>query len=186
VAVPLDQRLVFSHVIEGLFHKALAGRVTDRLRQRLRDEVQLDLDKKIEVALPIRRWTRCLELCAEELYPELPQEEGIRQMGYVLTGGYFQTFIGSALSAVLKLIGPARALHRMDRSLRSGNNYAEVKVTQLDSTHFQFWCNEVGTLRFNMLGLLSAGAEVAGAKNLRGTITHFDDQGVTIDLRWDP
>lgn len=183
--VPFEQRLVFSHTVEGLFAQAMKGRVTDRLKARLKSEAQLDLDKKIEPAIPLTRWNRCVELCAEELFGELPLEAALQKIGYLHTRGYFETFIGRALSGVLKVIGPARALARMDRSFRSGNNYSEAKVTELAPRHFRFWCNDLGLARFVVLGVLSAGAEVAGAKNLKSEVTHFDDQGCTIELKWD-
>lgn len=186
VPVPLEKRLVFSHVIEGLYFRALKDRMTDRLRNRLRDEAGLDLSKKLEPALTFVKWTRCLEITAQELAPQKSLEEGLEYIGLILTRGYFETLVGKALAGILKLIGPMRGLKRMDRSLRSGNNFGEVKVTEKGPGHVEFWCNELGTARHHMLGLIKAGAEVCGAKNLRGEITHFDDRGVTFDLKWDP
>lgn len=186
VTVPVEKRLVFSHTVEGLFFKALKDRVTDRMRERLRSEAKLDLSQKLEPALSITSWCKCLEICATELYPDWPVEDGIEEIGLLLTRGYFETLIGAALKGVLKVLGPARALKRMDRSLRSGNNYAEIQVTELSPTRFRFWCNEVGSSRYVMLGLICGGAEVSGAKNFAGEITAYDDQGVTIEVWWDP
>lgn len=185
MAVPNEERLVFNQAVEGLFHKALKDKVTDKLRQRLLNEAKVDLSKPLEPAMKITTWNKCVELCAQEMFPELPLELAIERIGYLLTKGYFQTFIGSALASLLRVIGPARGLKRMDRSLRTGNNYAEIEVTQLGPGRFKIWCNELGTLRYNILGLLLAGAEVCGAKNARGLITHFDDRGVTIEISWD-
>jgi uncharacterized protein (TIGR02265 family) len=186
VSVPLEQRLVFSHVVEGLYFRALKGQVTTRLRTRLRDEAKLDLEKKLEPAISFAQWTRCLEITAQELAPHKSLEDGLEYVGLVLTRGYFDTLVGKALAGLLRIIGPMRGLKRMDRSLRSGNNFGEVKVTEKGPAHVEFWCNELGTARYHMLGLLKAGAEVCGAKNLRGSITRYDDQGVTFDLSWDP
>lgn len=184
--VPVEKRLVFSHTVEGLFFKALKDKTTDRLRERVRLEAKVDLSQKLEPAVSMATWWKILEICASELYPDWPMEEGIEEIGLVLTRGYFETLIGSALKGLLKVLGPARALKRMDRSLRSGNNYAEIQVTELAPTRFRFWCNEVGSSRYVMLGLICGGAEVSGAKNFKGEITAFDDHGVTIEVWWDP
>lgn len=185
LSVPVEKRLVFAHTIEGLFFKALKDRMTDRLRERVRTEAKIDLSQKLEPAVSITTWWKVLELCAAELYPDWPMEDALEEIGLVLTRGYFETLIGAALKGILKVIGPSRALKRMDRSLRSGNNYAEIKVTELGPTRFRFWCNEVGTSRYVMLGLIGGGAEVAGAKNFHGEITAFDDEGVTIEVWWE-
>ena len=129
-------------------------------------------------------WEKCLVICGEELYPQLSVELQLQEVGLLLTRGYFQTFLGSALAGLLKIIGPARSLKRMDRSLRSGNNYSEVKVTELAPNKFEFWSNETGLAQFNLVGVLRGGAEVAGAKNLRTEIARRDDDGITILLEW--
>jgi uncharacterized protein (TIGR02265 family) len=184
VSVPLEQRVVFKHTVEGLFFQALKGKVSARIKQRVRDEAKIDLDK-IEPAVPLTRWNRSFEICAEELFPGERAEVALERMGRMMTHGYFETFLGRAVAGVLKVIGPARALKRLDRSFRSGNNYSEVKVTELAPTHYRFWCNDVGMARHVVLGVVSGGGEVAGAKNLRGEVTHHDEQGCTIELKWD-
>jgi uncharacterized protein (TIGR02265 family) len=186
VNVPVEQRLVFSHTVEGLFFKALKDRMTDRLRERVRTEAKIDLGARLEPAVSIATWWKCLELCAQELYPDTTVEDAIEEIGLILTRGYFETLVGSALKGILRVIGPSRSLKRMDRSLRSGNNYAEIEVTELTPTRFRFWCNEVGLSRYVMLGLIKGGAEVSGAKNCAGQIMAYDDRGVTIEVWWDP
>jgi uncharacterized protein (TIGR02265 family) len=184
VGVPVKDRLVFSQALEGLFIKALKDKVTDRIRERVKAEAGVDLQKPFDPAYPISRWEKCLVVCAEELFPERSLELGVQEVGFLLTRGYFQTLLGSAVAAVLKVIGPARAIKRMDRSLRSGNNYSETRVTELAPGKFEFWSNETGLTQYNLVGLLRAGAEVSGAKNLRAEIVKRDDEGVTIVLEW--
>lgn len=185
MSLPLDQRLVFAHVFEGLFLRALKLQVTPRLIERLRKECGVDLGKPFDPAYPVTVWTKCLQVTASELFPGVPEEVALENIGSVLTRGYFDTVIGSALAAMLRVLGPARALRRMDRSLRSGNNYAECRAEQVAPTRFSLWVNETGVLRHNLVGLLRTGAEVAGAKNCRCRIASFDDASVTIDLEWD-
>lgn len=185
MSVPVDQRVVFKHTIEGFFFQALRGKVTERIKQRVLAEAKLDLNR-IEPAVPLTTWNKSFEICAEELFAGEPAEVALERMGRMMTHGYFETFLGRAVAGVLRVIGPARALKRLDRSFRSGNNYSEVKVTELGPTHYRFWCNDTGLARFVVLGVVSGGGEVAGAKNIRGTVAHHDAEGCTLELMWDP
>ena len=185
MSVPASERLVFSHVLEGLYFRALKGRVTPRFVQRLRAEADVDLEKPLKPGYSHATWTKCLQLTAQELFPGQPEEQALQQIGATLTKGYFDTIVGGALAAMLRVLGPARAVKRMDRSLRSGNNYSECRVTELGPGKVTMWTNESGPLRYNMLGVIRQGAEIAGAKNLKVAITNFDDESVTFDLSWD-
>ncbi len=185
MSVPVQERLVFSHVLDGLYFRALKGQVTPRLVQRLRAEAGVDLEKPLEPGYPHTTWTKCVQLTAQELFPGVPEDEALQRVGATLTRGYFDTLVGGALAAMLRVLGPARALKRMDRSLRSGNNYSESRVTELGPGKFTMWTNEAGPLRYNMMGVVRQGAEIAGAKNLQVRITHFDDDSTTFDLSWD-
>jgi len=184
-SVPLAERVIFSHTVEGLFIKALKPRWTPRLLERLRVEGGLDLQKRLDPALPFASWQRCLLIAAEELHPELSREKGLDELGACLTRGYFDTVLGAALAGILRLIGPNRALKRFDRSLRSGNNYAESRLTELAPNHFVIWTNEAGSSRHNLAGVVRQGVEIAGARNVRVAITAFDDASTTFDITWD-
>lgn len=185
MGLPVEKRLVFAHAMEGLFEKALKGRLTDRIRERVKAEAGVDLSRKFDPGYPFPRWEKCLVVVSEELFPSLPPDEALEEVGVLLTHGYFQTLMGSALAALLRVIGPARALKRMDRSLRTGNKYTEASVKELGPTRFEFWSNESGLAQFNLVGVLRAGAEISGARNLRTQIVKRDDEGVTIQLEWD-
>ena len=45
--------------------------------------------------------------------------------------GYEKTLVGSALTAMLRVLGPKRTLERMTRNFRTANNYTEVTVEAL-------------------------------------------------------
>ena len=89
------------------------------------------------------------------------------------------------MAAMLRLIGPPRAIRRVERSLRSGNNYSETKLTELAPNRYELHTNEVGRLRENLRGVIRRGMEVAGAKNVRCAVLRFDEAGCVYAIEWD-
>ncbi len=184
MSLPVEQRVIFAQVVEGLFFKALSKQQTSRLVARLKAEAQIDLTQKLLPGYPYQAWQRALVVTVEELYPGMPQQLALEELGAVLVRGFFQTLIGSALKGMLHLLGPERTLLRSARALRNGNNYAETKLTKLGPGHFELWTNEVGLSRFNLLGVVKEGMVTVGAKGVQARVLRYDDAGVTFEFRW--
>src|SRR5262245_40477398 len=125
---PMQEKLVFDHTLEAMFQRALGALVTPALKEKLRKE-GLDLDRKLLPAYPFETWARCLDITAQILHPHLPQAKSLRLLGEQLVEGYRQTFVGSAVLGVLRVLGPRRMLRRTQQHFRSGNNYTEVRLT---------------------------------------------------------
>jgi uncharacterized protein (TIGR02265 family) len=179
-----DQLLIFSHAVEGLFSRGLAGRVTPELRARLR-EVGVDLDHTLLPAYPRETWARCIQLAAETLLPHEPPEVAWRLLGERMVDGYQETFVGRAMFATLRLLGPRRVLGRTRQNLRSANNYTEVRVADLAPTVVELWLNETHpTLRVFCQGLLLAGMRASGAQDPMVECLLADDTGVTFRATW--
>ena len=51
---------------------------------------------------------------------DLPKDEALRTLGAQFIRGWQRTALGSAASALLTLLGPARTLTRLDRAIRTG------------------------------------------------------------------
>jgi uncharacterized protein (TIGR02265 family) len=76
-------------------------------------------------------------------------------------------------------------LLRSQKSFRSGNNYTEVRLTDVAPTVLEVWFNETDeVLRQFTLGLVLAGMRSAGAEEPRADITHRDAQGMTLRASW--
>lgn len=186
MSLPVDQRVVFAQVIEGLFLKALKHRLSPRLIARLRAEASIDLEQKLLPGYPYTAWQRALTVTVEELWPGVPQELALEELGAVVTHGFFETLLGTALKGMVRLLGPERTLERSARALRNGNNYAETKLTKLGPGRFELWSNEVGLSRFNLLGVVKEGIVTAGAQSAQGRVLRYDDAGVTFEFTWTP
>ncbi|MGV3624131.1 MAG: DUF2378 family protein [Archangium sp.] len=186
MSVPVSERLVFSQTVEGLFLRALKPQLTERMKDRIAKEAGIDLRAPLEPGYAMKSWDTAVAIAAEELHPGVELSVAFERLGAALTQGYFDTMIGSAMAAMLRLIGPSRAIRRIERSVRSGNNYTESSLTELSPSHFEIHTNEVGRLRDNLCGVIRRGMEVAGAKNVRCTVLRFDDAGAVYDIEWDP
>ncbi len=179
----MSERLVFSHTVEGLFRRGLAGRLSPELNEQLR-KAGLDLDRPLLPAYPLETWLRCVSLAAQVLYPNEPRELALRHVGERMVDGYLETTMGSAMFGLLRLLGPHRTLGRMQKNFRSANNYTEVRLTELGPREADLWMNEPGMLRYFMEGILLAGLRGAGTPDVRVELRHFDDTSVTYRLSW--
>ncbi|HEY0880840.1 MAG TPA: DUF2378 family protein, partial [Archangium sp.] len=109
--------------------------------------------------------------------------ERYKEVGRLFFGGFEKTLMGSALIALLKVIGPRRTLQRMTRSFRAANNFTEGTVEELAPNHHLVKVNF--TLRPGFYtGLLEQGCLRAGAKELSVKLVETRDLATTYELKW--
>jgi uncharacterized protein (TIGR02265 family) len=125
--VGADQRVIFVAQGEG-FLRGLGSDVNGRLKERLK-EAELDPDKPLPPGWPAARLKDWLDIASEELYRDLPRSEAHRVLGRRFIEGWQATLIGSASARFLTLLGTRRALERLTRAFRTGDNYSETSVT---------------------------------------------------------
>lgn len=178
-----NERLVFDQTVEGLFVRGLGTRITPTLRQQLK-QAGLDLDKRLMPAYPVEVWERCVALAARSLHPEYPEAVAFRMLGERHIAGYSETMLGRAIFGVLRLMGPKRRLSRTRQNFRAGNNYQEVRITDLGPTEVDMWLNERGMLRHFKHGIVLGSALSAGETNTKVELRHYDDEGVTFRVSW--
>ncbi len=179
----MTDKLIFDHTIEGLFLKGLTGQVTPRLKEKLR-QAGLDLDRPLLPAYPFEVWRKCIGLTADELFPGLPEQEAWRRLGERLVEGYRETVMGSAMFTLLKVLGPRRTLQRAQKNFRSGNNYTEVRFTDVSPTVVDVWMNETEPTSHFTRGAMQAGMRTSGAPGLQVNILQSDSQGTTYRVSW--
>jgi uncharacterized protein (TIGR02265 family) len=179
-----EPHLIFNHTLEGLVLRGLPGGASPELKAKLR-AIGVDLDKPLLPAYSRETWARCIELAAEAAYPGEPHEQAWQKLGERMVEGYQETFIGRAMFATLRLLGPRRMLARSQKNFRSGNNYSEVRTTDVSPNQMDVWMNEVqDVLRHFSLGLLLAGMRAAGTQGASVVILQKDAHGVTFRASW--
>lgn len=179
----MSEPVVFGSSVEALT-RVLSTRLTPALRQRYA-ELGFDLARPLP-AYPYEQWVRCLAFTLRELYPSENEERATYLLGRALFESFGVTLTGRALMQMLKVLGPRRALQRMARNLRTTNNYAETRVTELGPAHCELWINQARFPHYYR-GLIEAGLEFTGARQVQLTVKARGappDESLTFDIRW--
>ena len=179
----VQEALVWVHTVEGLL-RACQSRATPRWRDRLR-AVGLDVEKPLSPAYTREQWREIITISSQELFEGTP-EARFEQLGAAFIDQYAQTFIGRALAKLMGIIGPRRALERMTRSLRSGNNYSDTRSSFPAPGRAEFWLNETLGAPTYIHGALGAVLKLAGAQGVRIKTMQTDGQAATFSVEWDP
>ncbi|MFL5354133.1 DUF2378 family protein [Archangium sp.] len=178
--------LIFNHTLQGLFARTFHEGVPAELKAQLRS-VGVDLDKQLLPAYPVQTWCRCVELSAPVAFPRERREMAWRKLGERMIDGYQDSMIGSAMFSMLKLLGPKRTLQRAQKNFRTGNNYSEVRITEVGPTVMDLWFNETDEpLRHFTSGLVLAGLRASGTEQPQVDIIDKDSKGFTVRASWKP
>jgi uncharacterized protein (TIGR02265 family) len=161
-----EPQVVFAHTLEGLFLQALGDRLPQEARAQLARE-GLDLSRKLAPAYPQEDFSRWVALAARAVSPDLSPEAALAHAGEELVRGYERTLMGKAVLALVRLVGPRRALERMTRTLRSGNNYLDTRLSDWREGGCTLWVNETGGIPAFFVGLFERLLLTAGAREAR-------------------
>jgi uncharacterized protein (TIGR02265 family) len=183
--VPLEQRLVYVQVVEGLLQHGLQGKVSPRLKQRLR-QVGVDLDRPLLPAYPVPLWTHCLSVIVEETYPDVPREEAFRRLAETHVQGYGRTVIGRAVYGVMRLLGPRRLVQRLPQTLHATDNYTEAELVERGPTTYEMKMNSALDQPGYVESLFESMLRVGGAESPKVTRIHVDPQAPssTYQITW--
>lgn len=143
----------------------------------------VDLEK-VKSPFPRTTWEKGLPLAAKKLFPDLSRDEALRALGRRTVDRYKEGVIGLALFAVLRVIGPMRALARTQRNFRTSNNYTECTLTERGPREVVLWLNEVDFAPYTV-GVIEAGTELTGAKNVRVSIVGVENEGTNFLVTWE-
>lgn len=147
------ERVVFQNAVQAFFR--VLPPITQRARERF-----LALGVRPEgpylPAYTTDQMYALEEVAAEELFPQLGRSEALQRVGELQVGGFGSTALGTALFALLRILGRRRSLERITRSWRSANNCIEATVTEVEPDVVHIWVNYVGRNPEVCLGILNA------------------------------
>jgi uncharacterized protein (TIGR02265 family) len=179
-----ETRLIFSGTVQGLFHMALRGRLSEGARTALR-EAGLDLEKDLLPAYPITTWVRCLDIARRDLWPELPPDESWRELGRTVVQGINSTMLGRAMVAASKALGPRASLGQLHRAFRGSDNYVELRVTERTPRSHELWINDILDRPVYYAGILEAVLLAMSVRAPRVSVLRREGPACTFLLEWD-
>ena len=181
-----ETALVFNNSVQGLFSRTFPDGAPPELKAQLR-AVGVDLDKPLLPAYPTTTWSRCIQLGAQAAFPDERREVAWRKLGERMIDGYKDSMIGKAMFSMLQVLGPRRMLQRAQKNFRTGNNYSEVRVSDVSPTELELWFNETDdVLRHFTAGLVLAGLRASGTEDPQVDIIDKDAKGFTVRASWKP
>lgn len=177
----MSERVWFQQAIEGLFVRNLAPLMTPEVRAKLK-AAGLDLDKLV-AAYDLETFKRALAIVGPLVVPKGSVADQHRELGRRLVDGYFDTFLGSALSKLLALIGPSRGLSRIDRSYRSIANHLVATGTDLGGNRARIEFDHIAGLGDLLVGTLETTGRLLG-KSSQVTVESDDGKRLVAVVSW--
>ncbi|MDP1921313.1 MAG: DUF2378 family protein [Myxococcales bacterium] len=176
-----DAPVVFGNSVESLV-RVLGPALDEEARQKF---LALGIDLfKPNPAYPYELWVEALVMAMDLLWPGVTRDVATYRMGRAIFESYGQTVMGKALMALVKVLGPKRALDRMSRNLRTTNNYSETRLTDVGPNRYELWVNKVAFPHY-FRGLLEAGLEFGGAAEVKVEVGSVSaTEGVVFNLSW--
>lgn len=169
-------------VIESVFVKGLGAHLTPELTEKL-ERVGLSLEKrKPTYPLPVVR--RAFDVVHRHLFPALPFDEAMLELGRLSMRGYTETLLGKAVLRVMRIIGTKRSIIRTSISMRSGNNYLMTEAKVIDDTCVELTFNDVSGMPTFYRGILEEGAALTGVKGFHVEVLPALRPAASFRLRW--
>jgi uncharacterized protein (TIGR02265 family) len=183
-AAPMTtEPLMFDHVVDGMFNKNLGKRLSTKARDELK-AAGLDLSRPLRPAYPLTAYFAFLEIAGRDLFPGKKTPEQMYELGLCLLDGYLDTLMGKAIVNFAKLLGPARAIRRSERTWRQGNNFTEVTVVEHSDSKFELRFNRVGPYPEHTQGALMAALRINEELAVQVELTDRTPPGAVYVVSW--
>ena len=178
--VPVSERVVFGQSVEALVRTC--GDHTPPEIVAAFKECGIDL-AKLQVAYPLASYVKAVERLRQLRFPNLPDPEAYYRIGRGFIDRYSTTLVGRALLAMLPVLGTKRVMGRLTQNFRSATNYVTAEATEAGPTHYRVRIHPIYHPDYYR-GILTAGLEVSGARNLAVRLSSFADHAAIFDVTW--
>jgi uncharacterized protein (TIGR02265 family) len=176
----VEPPLVFSQTVEGLLKALSPMSATSKLKLQA---IGVDPDRRLEPAYSREKWLELMRLACDIHAPGKQLEPTSYDLGRRFMTAYTQGLVGKAMMAALRVIGPRRALERMSRNFRTGNNFSETKLTEPSPGRYELWCSHA-TIAGWYQGIIEAGLALAGATEVKATLLRRENGGAVFQVEW--
>ena len=173
----------FQQSVEAIFFRAFGERLSPDTLEALR---RLGIDQlHPRPTYPLLAVAQGIRVVAADVFPNLTREQALHELGEAFVRGYEQTFMGTAILQLMRVIGPTRSLQRLQRIFRTGGNYMDTRFTSLGPRKAEVWVSDVSGLPTFYGGMITRGGVYAAARGLRTTCTPGRDDSCTYLVEWD-
>jgi uncharacterized protein (TIGR02265 family) len=171
--MPPEEQLVFGPTVEGLFVRGLKPKLSPTTIADLR-RASVDVEKPILPAYSRQVISEAVGLAARALYPDADPAEAWYRIGKHVALGVRGMPLGGAALALMRVLGPRRAMGRMARTFRSTNNYMAVRLRELAPNRYELDLEPSNEQPRYMQAVIEDLLEAAGAQELRVEIALHD------------
>ncbi len=123
---------------------------------------------------------------APELFPGAPAADAQRDIGRQCVVGWKHTFLGRALTPLIRLLPPRRALGRLERNFRSTDNFTRIDLSDVGPTAVELHLHDVLGVPHFYEGFLDEGADLSSAKNPHCRLVAIDGDRARFRREWAP
>ena len=180
---PARKKMVFAQTVESIFAPSIARDLTPRGRRRL-EEAGLVLGKKLRAEYPLETVRGWMDILRQDLYPGMPRERADELLGRRMVEGLAQTLLGRALVPILRLLGPARAVRRMEENMRHLTNFTRLQMRLTGDDEAEYWIEEPGISSDYTRGEMLAIFEAIGYPRTTVDLVPGTSPGFTFRIRW--
>lgn len=166
-------RLVYRATVEGLFLKALNGRLDSATRAELA-AVGVDLGRPLHAAYAVEELDEAFAVLARRVFPELSTAQAFRRLGELQVEGFQQSVVGAATLRLMRLFNRRQLVERVGKSWRSANNFVTVEVAAEGADAYTLRVNDVGRHPEMYQGIMEAVLRACGRA---GTIGVRESRG---------
>lgn len=178
-----EEDVVFDVTVEALFRRALDTRMTDALRARLKD-AGIDLSTRFKPLYPRVTFYRGVVLVIEELFPGVPRDRALFDLGGIFFDGYVRTWVGKAAISVMKVLGPRRTMGRMTQNFRSTNNYMQTELNEVSPTHVELSLSQHSGVPAYFQGTIFRALTLMGVRGLQVNVKEVKGSACVIAISW--
>ncbi|MGV3619727.1 MAG: DUF2378 family protein [Archangium sp.] len=175
----MAEGVIYRHAVEAFVERVLRRRelLTPEFTARLRS-LGLDATRPHEVDL--ETWALLVRAAAAQLAPNETIDDALEEVGHEVLLGYSETLVGRSLFALLRLLGPQRAMLRMAENYHSADSVTHVDARTLSPTSVELSFNTTGGLSPYVRGVLLETLHQVKAREPRVT---FESNGDAVVFR---
>jgi uncharacterized protein (TIGR02265 family) len=181
----MADRYIYAVAVEAFFHRALAGRLDDGAKARLRD-AGISVDEPLLSVYPAEVFHRAVAIAAEAVHPGVPPDEAQYRAGLDHIDAFVLSYPGKMMAALARQIEPRTILEYTATFIRLGNNFTESRTRALGPRRVEVWMNDVGEVAGWYRGIIQRGLERSNVKGVEvKLVPGTPPPAATYDVSWE-